>query len=233
MQAEANAAAEAAAAAAQEQAAAAAALAAVPEPLPEGAEEDFFEKLQLKENGAPGAPEVLKPTANGSAGAAAGEGAAAAGEGEGAGAEEEEEEEAGSEGSGAWEDSVQRALVVGDYEAAVECCIAAGRAADALVLASVGGFSDLWTRTQAWYLKRNRKPYMKVCLQDSLLAWFSLVCQGIPYMQFMVCRAWPVGREALWICPWRCAYGIPCKAPLLRSGSTKAWSPVHSPKPRK
>jgi hypothetical protein len=51
------------------------------------------------------------------------------------------------------EDAVQRALVVGNYQAAVEVCLKAGRLADALLLASVAG-NDLWQTTQTEYLKR-------------------------------------------------------------------------------
>jgi protein transport protein SEC31 len=57
---------------------------------------------------------------------------------------------------------VQRALVVGDYRGAVDACIAAGRHADALVLASVGG-ADLWEETRAAHIAANaRKPYLRV-----------------------------------------------------------------------
>lgn len=51
------------------------------------------------------------------------------------------------------ENAVQRALVVGNYQAAVDVCLKAGRLADALLLASVAG-SDLWQSTQTEYLKR-------------------------------------------------------------------------------
>jgi protein transport protein SEC31 len=57
---------------------------------------------------------------------------------------------------------VQRALVVGDYRGAVDACVAAGRHADALVLASVGG-AELWEETRAAHIAANaRKPYMRV-----------------------------------------------------------------------
>ena len=89
------------------------------------------------------------PTANG-----------AVGGGEEEGEEEEEEDVSGDR---SWEAGVQCALVVGDYEAAVEACIAAGRVADALLLAAVGGFnSDLWARTQRWYLNRSKRPFIQV-----------------------------------------------------------------------
>ena len=57
---------------------------------------------------------------------------------------------------------VQRALVVGDYRGAVDACVAAGRHADALVLASVGG-AELWEETRAAHIAANaQKPYMRV-----------------------------------------------------------------------
>ena len=57
---------------------------------------------------------------------------------------------------------MQRALVVGDYRGAVDACVAAGRHADALVLASVGG-AELWEETRAAHIAANaQKPYMRV-----------------------------------------------------------------------
>jgi protein transport protein SEC31 len=56
---------------------------------------------------------------------------------------------------------IQRALVVGNYSAAVAACMRAARLGDALVLASVGG-TELWLRTQAEYMRLSRRPYMKV-----------------------------------------------------------------------
>lgn len=60
-----------------------------------------------------------------------------------------------------FDDSVQRALVVGDYRAAVALCISANKLADALVIANVGGAS-LWESTRDKYLKMSRSPYLKV-----------------------------------------------------------------------
>ena len=58
--------------------------------------------------------------------------------------------------------AVQRALVVGDYRAAVNACIAAGRHADALVLASVGG-AELWEEARSRHIAANiGRPYMRV-----------------------------------------------------------------------
>lgn len=57
--------------------------------------------------------------------------------------------------------SIQRALVVGDYPAAVAACLACGRLGDALVLASVGG-TELWLKTQGEYMRRAPRPYLRV-----------------------------------------------------------------------
>ncbi|KAH9709992.1 protein transport protein SEC31 [Citrus sinensis] len=77
--------------------------------------------------------------------------------------EELKEEADGVEESSdpSFDDSVQRALVVGDYKGAVALCISANKMADALVIAHVGG-AALWDRTRDQYLKMNRSPYLKV-----------------------------------------------------------------------
>ena len=48
------------------------------------------------------------------------------------------------------ERAVKEALLVGNFEAAVECCIRSGDLADALILASYGG-AELWAKTQEQY----------------------------------------------------------------------------------
>lgn len=60
------------------------------------------------------------------------------------------------------DDSIQRALVIGDYKGAVMQCIAANRMADALVIAHVGG-TALWEITRNQYLRNSISPYLKVC----------------------------------------------------------------------
>ncbi|KAI3681295.1 hypothetical protein L6452_36085 [Arctium lappa] len=60
-----------------------------------------------------------------------------------------------------FDDAVQRALVVGDYQGAVAQCVAANKMADALVIAQVGGAS-LWESTRDQYLRKNSSPYLKV-----------------------------------------------------------------------
>lgn len=59
------------------------------------------------------------------------------------------------------EEEIQRALFVGNYEAAVEGCLRAARMADALLIANIGG-ADLYKRTMQRYMQRNPKPYMQV-----------------------------------------------------------------------
>jgi protein transport protein SEC31 len=61
------------------------------------------------------------------------------------------------------EAAIQRALVAGDFKAAVDHCLAANRMADALVIAGVGG-AALWESTQNIYIQRTRRqrPYLKV-----------------------------------------------------------------------
>lgn len=60
-----------------------------------------------------------------------------------------------------FDETVQRALVVGDYKGAVAQCISANRLADALVIAHVGGAS-LWEQTRDKYLKTSHSSYLKV-----------------------------------------------------------------------
>jgi protein transport protein SEC31 len=61
----------------------------------------------------------------------------------------------------ATEDVVKKALLVGNFEAAVECCFRTGNLADALVLASCGG-ADLWTKTQERYFQSQsqKRPFL-------------------------------------------------------------------------
>ncbi|CAK9869335.1 unnamed protein product [Sphagnum jensenii] len=61
------------------------------------------------------------------------------------------------------EAAIQRALVAGDFKAAVDHCLAANRMADALVIAGVGG-AALWESTQNIYIQRTQRqrPYLKV-----------------------------------------------------------------------
>ncbi|XP_020214196.1 protein transport protein SEC31 homolog B isoform X2 [Cajanus cajan] len=69
--------------------------------------------------------------------------------------------EAEESGDPSFDDSVQHALVVGDYKGAVMQCISANKWADALVIAHVGNAS-LWESTRNQYLKMIRSPYLKI-----------------------------------------------------------------------
>ena len=61
------------------------------------------------------------------------------------------------------EPTIRRAIVVGNFEAAVECCLEAGLMAEALLLAQCGD-SALRIRTQAAYFEksRNNHPFLNV-----------------------------------------------------------------------
>lgn len=61
------------------------------------------------------------------------------------------------------ENTVNQALLVGNFEAAVECCIRSGNLADALVLSSCGG-AELWAKTQAQYFASEvaKRPFLSV-----------------------------------------------------------------------
>ena len=60
------------------------------------------------------------------------------------------------------EEMVKKALLVGNVEAAVECCFRTGNLADALVLASCGG-GDLWAKTQQRYFEEqaSQRPFLR------------------------------------------------------------------------
>jgi len=59
------------------------------------------------------------------------------------------------------EDEIQKALFVGQYDTAVDCCFKAGRLADALLIANIGG-PELFKKTMHRYMRRNPRPYMAV-----------------------------------------------------------------------
>merc|ERR1719491_459172 len=61
------------------------------------------------------------------------------------------------------EKAVNQALLVGDFEAAVQCCFRSGNLADALVLASCGG-AELWAKAQARYFASEvgKRPFLSI-----------------------------------------------------------------------
>lgn len=78
--------------------------------------------------------------------------------------------------------AIARAVLNGNFESAVEACLAQGRVADALVLASASG-RDLWATTRDKYLASNQSPFMsrlsaivhqdfgKYVAESSLASW--------------------------------------------------------------
>ena len=57
---------------------------------------------------------------------------------------------------------LRNALLIGDYEAAVECCVRIGRMADALIIASCGG-DKLLKQTQNIFFRQNKdRSYLQV-----------------------------------------------------------------------
>ena len=58
---------------------------------------------------------------------------------------------------------IKQALIVGNFEAAVECCFQNGNYADGLVLSSCGG-ADLWQKTQTRYfeLETEKRPFLSI-----------------------------------------------------------------------
>ncbi|KAF4663760.1 protein transport protein S31 [Perkinsus chesapeaki] len=56
---------------------------------------------------------------------------------------------------------IKQSLLVGDLNAAVDCCMRSGKYADALLLASGGG-QDLWLRTRDEYMRRQQDPFFRM-----------------------------------------------------------------------
>lgn len=58
---------------------------------------------------------------------------------------------------------IKRALIVGNFEAAVECCFRTGNLGDALILASCGG-AELWTKTQERFFESEspKRPFLSL-----------------------------------------------------------------------
>ena len=85
----------------------------------------------------------------------------------------------GSRMSGAAQALVQRALIVGNFEAAVECCWKAGNLSDALLLAYCGG-ADLWSQTQERYLSQFQpeRPYLSLLSGIAQSQWDTLVAES-------------------------------------------------------
>merc|ERR1719223_989240 len=61
------------------------------------------------------------------------------------------------------ETTIQQALLVGNFDAAVECCFRSDNLADALILAACGG-TELWAKAQAKYFEKEAKkrPFLSI-----------------------------------------------------------------------
>lgn len=59
------------------------------------------------------------------------------------------------------ESILMQALLVGNFEVAVNCCLRYNQLADALLLASCGG-PDLWDKTQRAFFAHQKRPVMRV-----------------------------------------------------------------------
>ena len=59
--------------------------------------------------------------------------------------------------------TIQQALLVGNFDAAVECCFRSDNLADALILAACGG-TELWAKAQAKYFEKEAKkrPFLSI-----------------------------------------------------------------------
>eukprot|EP01034_Spumella_vulgaris_P018873 gene18873-24127_t len=73
------------------------------------------------------------------------------------------------------EPTIRRAIIVGNFEAAVECCLEAGLMADALLLAQCGD-QALRVRTQAVFFEKRRHehPFLHVLhavIRNELMAY--------------------------------------------------------------
>ena len=56
---------------------------------------------------------------------------------------------------------ITRSLLVGDLEAAVDCCLQNNQLTDALLLASQGG-PELWNKTQEYCFSVHLRPFMRI-----------------------------------------------------------------------
>lgn len=76
------------------------------------------------------------------------------------------------------EDEIQKAIFVGNYDAAVDTCLKVGRLADALLIANIGG-ADLFKKTMQRYMRRNPRPYMAVSTHTAapIVCWHCSVIE--------------------------------------------------------
>jgi protein transport protein SEC31 len=74
---------------------------------------------------------------------------------------------------------VKRSLIVGNFEAAVNCCYKAGNLADALLIAYCGGV-ELWSQTQQRYLsdQQSDRPFLSLLTGIVQSQWDTLVAES-------------------------------------------------------
>ncbi len=113
------------------------------------------------------------------------------------------------------EEEIQRALFVGNYAAAVDACLRAGRMADALLIANIGG-ADLFKRTMHRYMRRNPRPYMQVGGGRAMACSYARFQCGLLIMQVVCCHG----------CTAVCCHTARIIAPLCAM-SSRAWLCFH------
>jgi len=102
--------------------------------------------------------------------------------------------------------TINQALLVGDFEAAVECCFLSGNPGDALIMASCGG-PELWTKSQKRYLELEsiKRPFLSIVaavMDNHLLSYIersdpslwhetlAIICTYAPSQEFSsLCNA--------------------------------------------
>jgi protein transport protein SEC31 len=62
--------------------------------------------------------------------------------------------------------SIKRALILGDFATAVDECMAAGRLADALMIASCASDETLWQKTQQAYFTKTKSQFLRNVLRS-------------------------------------------------------------------
>ncbi|ETV85073.1 hypothetical protein, variant [Aphanomyces astaci] len=78
------------------------------------------------------------------------------------------------------EASITRSLLVGNFDAAVDVCLANNQLANALLLATCGG-PELWHRTQEAFFSRQTRPFMQIVAAIIKNELDTLVLQSDPF----------------------------------------------------
>lgn len=90
------------------------------------------------------------------------------------------------------EKAVNEALLVGNFEAAVDCCMRSGNLADALILASCGG-AELWAKTQAQYFEneQQKRPFLSIVsavIHNRVSCYIIYLCNELIFSLFQCLR---------------------------------------------